>query len=63
MKKMVFLDAVLKETTRMYGPTNFNFIREVVKDHTIKDIPIYAGTLIKYNSMRIHYDEQYYKEP
>lgn len=61
LKKMKYLDAVEKETTRMYGPVNFNFPRVVDKDHVIGGVQVYAGTMMKFNMMGVNHSTQYYK--
>ena len=47
----------------MYGPVNFCFPRVAEKDHVIGGVKIYAGTLVKYNMMGIHYNPKWYVEP
>lgn len=63
LKKLKYLDAVEKETTRMYGPVNFNFPRVVDRDHVIGGVKVYSGTMMKFNMMGVNYGKKYYKEP
>ena len=47
----------------MYGPGNSVFIREVMKDHLLADIPIHKGTLVGVSQTTNNYIEKYYPDP
>ena len=55
LKKMTYIDCVLKEVTRFYGPGNNIILREVVNDHYLKGVPITKGTFFGVNYMGMHY--------
>lgn len=56
LKKMVYIDAIIKQTLRIYGPANFVFIREATQDFYFADqIPISKGTYLTYLSVCMHY--------
>jgi hypothetical protein len=40
----------------MFGPTNFNFPRRVLKDHYIDGVPIRKETIIQYHTICTHYN-------
>ena len=63
MKNMKYIDGVEKETTRMYGPTNFVLPRRVVKDHYVNGIPIKKGVICQYYSVGTHFNSEIYDQP
>ena len=56
LKKMTYIDYVEKEVTRFYGPINNGFGRIALKDYQIKGVPIKCNTIIKPQSIGVHYD-------
>ena len=62
LKNLKYIDLVQKETTRFYGPTYGLFVREVAKDHFLKDIPLQKGTLLN-APISSHYNDKYFKDP
>lgn len=60
---MRYLDAVMKQTSRIYGPANFILVREASCDFYLGEIPIYKGTYLNHMSMATHYSDKYYKNP
>lgn len=60
---MKYIDAIQKETIRMYGPTNHNFPRKVLKDFSIDGVTIRSGTVIQYHSVPSHYNPEIFKNP
>ena len=63
LRKMAYIDNVLKEVTRFYGPANSIFFREVIKDHEIKGVPLKKDIYIRNQSIGTHYSEKYFKNP
>ena len=63
LKKLTYIDCVQKEVTRHFGPANFIFTREAIKDHFLKGVPVYKGTLFGVQPLGTHYSEKYYKSP
>jgi cytochrome P450 len=63
LRKLAYIDWIMMEVTRYYGPANSNFERIAVEDHYIKDIPISKGTLVVYVSKGSHYNKKYFKNP
>ena len=63
LKKMTYIDCVEKEVTRFYGPANGFLIRNVVRDHLLKNVPMKKDTFVIAQPLGVHYSEKYYKNP
>jgi cytochrome P450 len=63
LKKLTFLEAVQKETLRMYGPSAGIFPREAIKEHFIGKIPIHKGMLVTLKIKPNHFKEEFYQQP
>lgn len=62
LKKFVYLDYVLKETTRFYGPDGL-FIRKASADHFMNSIPIFKDTFLVPWAKANHHNPKYFKDP
>lgn len=62
-KKMPYMNAVLNETGRVYGPGTGLFVREVVAAHDLKGVPVSSGTLVIPEFAPNNHNEAYYKNP
>lgn len=60
---MVYIDWLINQAIRCYGPVNFIFQRQSKVDHKINDIPVKKGDMIWYDSMPIHYNPKIFKNP
>lgn len=49
MKKLEYLQMVMKEALRVWGPTIFIFDRFASQNMNIADIPVAKGTMMNYN--------------
>ncbi len=56
LKGLRYLEWVQNEVTRMYGPATSVFLREVVQDTNIDNIPIMKGTGLKIELLPSHYN-------
>lgn len=71
LKHLHYLDAVIKETQRMYGPVVSLAPRKVKKFHKLgsilmlkgKNIFIYIGTLVTVDVAANHHNHRYYPDP
>ena len=63
LQNLVYLNAVIKETLRFYGPVNAIIYRTALKDHYLDDIFIPKGTLVNTNNFGIHRNSKYYENP
>ncbi|EGR33766.1 hypothetical protein IMG5_039040, partial [Ichthyophthirius multifiliis] len=63
LQALPYLNAVMKETLRYYGPTNNIMGRIAIKDHYLDNIFIYKGTSLNILSHAIHRNPIYYKDP
>lgn len=63
LKKLKYVDAVMKETGRMYGPANFVLLRQAQSDFNLGSIKILKGTNLSHMSMGTHYSSKYYEKP
>lgn len=64
IKNLVYLQAIVKETLRLYSPSAFIPFRAAIEDCTISpgyNIP--AGTRLMVNVWKIHRDERVWSEP
>lgn len=58
-----YLNAVIKEALRYYGPANFIFDRVAIKDHELGGIPIKKGTIVTPYFASIHRNGKYFENP
>ncbi|KAL4503102.1 hypothetical protein ABPG72_014331 [Tetrahymena utriculariae] len=63
LSQLPYLNAVIKETLRLYGPGNILFDRIALKDHELAGIPIKKGTLVTPYAMSMQRNAKYYKDP
>ena len=63
IKKLIFLEACLKETMRMFGPVTSLFVREATSDHMFKGVLVRKGTLLNVSLHSSHYSPKYFQEP
>lgn len=55
LKKFVYIDAIEKEVTRIYGPGNIGFPRVAIKDNYINGLGIKKGTVVNINPVGNEY--------
>lgn len=60
--KLVYLQAVVKETMRLYGAGGFVF-REATENFSVNGFQIEKGTWVFVNQWKIHRDEKVWAEP
>lgn len=60
LKTMEYLEWILLETTRHYGPAANIFLRRAEKDHILIDIPIIKGTYVNIMNLPNHYNKRYF---
>ncbi|EAS04656.2 cytochrome P450 family monooxygenase (macronuclear) [Tetrahymena thermophila SB210] len=63
IKNLPYLNAVIKETLRYYGPGNILFDRIAIKDHELAGIPIKKGTIVTPYAMSMQRNSKYYQDP
>lgn len=63
IKKLEYLDCVINETLRHYGPVNSIFPRICIKENTLGGIKIKKGTLITMRNMGPKYCSKYFPDP
>ena len=63
LKKLTYLDAVSKETHRVYGPAIGLAGREATQDHTLGNILIKKGTMVGPGIAANNFNPKYYSEP
>ncbi|XP_019185381.1 PREDICTED: cytochrome P450 82C4-like [Ipomoea nil] len=64
IKNLIFLQAVIKETLRLYPPGPVNDLRSSLKDCTLSNgYHVPAGTRLMINIWKIHRDESIWPEP
>ncbi|KAL4485712.1 hypothetical protein ABPG72_010974 [Tetrahymena utriculariae] len=63
IQDLPFMNAVIKETLRIYGPGNKSFDQKVTEDITINDIKIEKDIVLTSYVNSVHRDPQIYKEP
>ncbi|KAH9621668.1 hypothetical protein KSS87_013991 [Heliosperma pusillum] len=63
IKDMIYLEAVLKETLRLYPPGPLSFPRESVEDCTVNNYHIPAGTQLFVNLYKIQRDPEVWPNP
>ncbi|KAL4488682.1 hypothetical protein ABPG73_020381 [Tetrahymena malaccensis] len=63
LSKLPYLNAVIKETLRFYGPGNILFDRIAIKDHELAGIPIKKGTLVTPYAMTMQRNAKYFTDP
>lgn len=61
LKNFKYIEAVMKETTRIYGPANLIVTRSAIQDCYLDGVPIPKGVFIDYNSFPLHYNSEIYK--
>ena len=55
LKKLVYIDWIQKETSRMYGPVTGIFMREANIDNNLNNLPVKKGTYIGLQHLGNHY--------
>ncbi|KAL4446418.1 hypothetical protein ABPG74_001159 [Tetrahymena malaccensis] len=63
IQDLPFMDAVINETLRIYGPGNKSFDQKVTEDITINNIKIEKDIVLTSYVNSVHRDPQIYKEP
>ncbi|RHN49909.1 Cytochrome P450 82A1 [Medicago truncatula] len=63
VNKLVYLDAIIKETLRFYPPAPFSSPREFTEDCTIGGYHIKKGTRLMPNLWKIHRDSRVWSDP
>ena len=63
LRKLKYLDCVLREVNRMNGPADILIDRIAIKDCKVADVPIQKGTLTNYCYRASQYNTQYYDNP
>ncbi|EGG21063.1 hypothetical protein DFA_00936 [Cavenderia fasciculata] len=58
-----YLNAVIKESLRIYPPTPNSILRECNQDIMVGDYFIRKGAMVIQNIWAVHHDEDYYPEP
>ncbi|EAR91702.1 cytochrome P450 family monooxygenase (macronuclear) [Tetrahymena thermophila SB210] len=61
--KLPYLNGVIQETQRLYGPAGQLFNRVALRDHMLKDIPIKKGTIVKPSPCSVHRHPKYFEDP
>ena len=63
LKKIKYIDYLIHETTRMYGPGTAVFSRLVQKDHYLLNIPIKKNDTVNFSPVANHYNPRYFPDP
>ena len=63
LKNLVYLQAVLKETMRLYPATPLSVPREAITDCTVSGYYIPVGTQLFVNLYKIHRDPEVWEDP
>nr|GEX35096.1 cytochrome P450 CYP82D47-like [Tanacetum cinerariifolium] len=63
MKKLVYLEAILRETLRLYPPAPLSAPRESVEDCVVGRYDILKGTRLLVNLSKIHHDLNIWTDP
>ena len=56
LKKLTYLEWIQNETTRTFGPGTGLFLRNVVKDHFLAEIPVSTDILLTVQPIGTHFD-------
>lgn len=63
IKNLIYIQAIVKETLRLYPPVPLSAPREAVEDCTIAGFHITAGTRLFVNLWKLHRDPTVWKNP
>jgi cytochrome P450 len=64
LKKLKYLDAVMNEALRLYGPANTFLLRQITNDSIrINDVLLPKGIYFGFEAVTIHTSEKYYENP
>ncbi|KAL4446417.1 hypothetical protein ABPG74_001158 [Tetrahymena malaccensis] len=63
IQQLPFLNAVIKESLRYYGPANILFDRIATQDHYIGGIPIKKGTIVTPFAISMHRNQKIFENP
>ncbi|XP_038716911.1 cytochrome P450 CYP82D47-like [Tripterygium wilfordii] len=63
VKSFVYLDAVIKETLRLYSPGPLGLPHEAMEDCTVAGYHVPAGTQLLFNQWKMHQDPNVWEDP
>ncbi|KAK8551902.1 hypothetical protein V6N12_040522 [Hibiscus sabdariffa] len=63
MKNLVYLEAVIKETMRLYPAAPLSLIHAATEDCTVRGYPVSAGTWLITNLYKLHRDPRTWSDP
>jgi len=63
LNKLEYMNCVLNEVLRMYGPVSGIILREVLKEHSLGGVTMSLGTLVRFDFVPNRYNPMYFKDP
>ena len=63
LKNLKYVDFILKETLRCYGPAPLLFEKKAKVDNYLNGLPVKKGTMVSVVQYANHYNEKYFKNP